>query len=51
MVKECIRGLIFVLEMLLLKELALSKFILSPKQKLISAKSSKIRDDMEVENK
>jgi hypothetical protein len=38
-VKECIGGLMFVLELLPLKKPVLSKFVFSPRTKLISTKT------------
>jgi len=49
MVKRCIRGLTFVLKTSPLKELALSRFVFSPKTKLTS-KNHKFGKTMEVKD-
>jgi hypothetical protein len=53
MVKRCIGGLTFVLKTLPLKKRVLSRFVFSPKTKLISAENSKnykFEEEMEVED-
>jgi hypothetical protein len=51
MVKRCIRGLMFVPRMLPLKKPILSRFVFSPKPKLISAKKNyKFRKEVEVDD-
>jgi len=50
MVKGCIRGLIFVLEIPSLIEPILSRFVFSPKTRLISAKNYKFGKEIEVED-
>jgi len=50
MVKGCIRGLIFVLELLPLIELILPGFVFSPRTKLTLAKNYKFGKEIKVED-
>jgi len=51
MVKECIRGLMFVVKMHSLKEPAQSRFVFSPRTKLILARNSIFGEELEVEDR